>query len=109
MRSFFFIALLFASCLFLSCKKNPGDPAPPTPPQDSIPVTPPVDPNPVDPVTASTIGFFLDDWQPKMFTIPSFTDTAMPSSTTVTVNIDAGTIITKVPNYISGQNANMWM
>jgi len=105
----FFIALLFASCGFFSCKKNPGDPAPPTPPQDSIPVTPPVDPNPVDPATASTIGFFLDDWQPKIFTIPSFTDTAMPSSTTVTVNIDAGTIITKVPGNISGQNANMWM
>jgi hypothetical protein len=105
----FFIALLFASCVFFSCKKNPGDPAPPTPPQDSIPVTPPVDPNPVDPATASTIGFFLDDWQPKIFTIPSFTDTAMPSSTTATVNIDAGTIITKVPGNISGQNANMWM
>jgi hypothetical protein len=105
----FFIALLFASCVFFSCKKNPGDPAPPTPPQDSIPLTPPVDPNPVDPATASTIGFFLDDWQPKIFTIPSFTDTAMPSSTTVTVNIDAGTIITKVPGNISGQNANMWM
>ena len=109
MRSFLFIALLFTVGVFFSCKKNPGDPAPPTPPEDSIPVTPPVDPNPIDPATASTIGFFMDDWQPKIFAIPSFTDTSMPSSTAVTVNIDAGTIITKVSNDISGQNANMWM
>lgn len=110
MRSFLFIAFLLAIVVIFSCKKNPVDSAPtPPPPQDTIPTTPPTDPNPTDPATASSIGFFLDDWKSKIFTIPSFTDTAMPSSTTVTVNIDAGTIITKVPGSISGQNANMWM
>lgn len=110
MRPFLFIALLIGSGLFFSCKKNPGEPAPPAPPpHDSIPVPPAAEPDPTDPATANTIGFFMDDWQSKIFTIPSFTDTAMPSSTTVTVNIDAGTIITKVPNNISGQNGNIWM
>jgi hypothetical protein len=98
--------LLFVS--LLACKKIKTDPSPQSlviPPAD----TTYTDPTSIDPTTANTIGFFLDNWQPKTFVIPSFTDTAMPSSTSITVNIDAGTIITKVPNSISGQNANMWM
>ncbi|MGN6533222.1 MAG: alpha-L-arabinofuranosidase, partial [Ginsengibacter sp.] len=102
------LPLLILSILFLlACKKNPvkPEPVPPVTPPDSTQV----DPNPTDPSTANTIGFFLDDWAPKTFTIPAFTDTALPSSTSVTVNIDAGTIITKVPKSVFGHNANIWM
>jgi hypothetical protein len=110
MRDIFYTTLIAFIPIIFSCKKNPGNPAPPsTPPVDSLPVTPPPEPQPTDPAVSPTIGFFLDDWQPKNFTIPSFTDTMMPSSASVTVNIDAGSIITKVPPYIAGQNANMWM
>jgi hypothetical protein len=108
MKANYFLALLILSSIFVfSCKKNPVRPVP------EPPVTPPdsthVDPAPADPVTANTIGFFLDDWAPKTFTVPAFADTTLPSSTSVTVNIDAGNILTKVPNYIFGNNANLWM
>jgi len=108
MKANYFLALLILSSIFVfSCKKKPVRPVP------EPPVTPPdsthVDPAPADPVTANTIGFFLDDWAPKTFTVPAFADTTLPSSTSVTVNIDAGNILTKVPNYIFGNNANLWM
>ena len=68
----YFIATLsgiIALSLLISCKKSKTDP-PPDPP-----VIPPGDtiiiPG-VDPATANTIGFFLDDWQPKTFTAPSY-------------------------------------
>ena len=106
---YLFTMLAVAAIACVSCKKakeNPAPQPPVTPPSDTIKYT---DPNPTDPATANTIGFFLDNWSPKNFTIPSFTDTTLPSSTSVTVNIDAGTIVTKIPNTIAGQNANMWM
>src|SRR5438309_11723744 len=65
---------------------------------------------PVDPPTASTIGFFLNDWEPKNFTVPSYTDTTAASGTASSfVTIDASKIITKIPKTIFGQNANLWM
>ena len=64
----------------------------------------------IDPPVATTIGFFLNDWSPKSFTIPSYTDTTIPSvSPTITVSIDASKIITKIPLTVFGQNANSWM
>lgn len=72
---------------------------------DTIVITPPKDPD-----IANTIGFFLNDWSPKSFTAPPFTDTSLPTETpTVTVNIDASSIITKVPGPVFGQNSNSWM
>src|SRR5215210_8355432 len=66
--------------------------------------------DPTDPPVANTIGFFLNDWQPKNFTTPSYTDTSVPSSATgAYVTIDAADVITKIPKYIFGQNANIWM
>ena len=52
-----------------SCKKEkgggtPNPPNPPNPPVDTTTVNPQV-----DPPLASTIGFFMDDWEPKNFTI----------------------------------------
>src|SRR5690606_24101702 len=65
---------------------------------------------PVDPDIATSIGFFLDDWQPKTFEAPSFSEMNMPeASTTVQVTMDVADIITKIPDAIFGQNANSWM
>lgn len=65
---------------------------------------------PVDPPVANTIGFFLNDWSSKSFTAPSYTDTTIPSNAAaVFVNIDASSIITKIPGPVFGQNANVWM
>jgi hypothetical protein len=65
---------------------------------------------PTDPAVANTIGFFLNDWSPKSFTIPSYADTTLPSgSATASVTIDGSTIITKIPKSIFGQNSNSWM
>lgn len=111
MKTNYFLRMLFLSvfCLF-ACSKKPVDPVPAPPTgQDSTHNPPPTDPNPTDPSTANTIGFFLDDWAPKTFAVPAFKDTSLPSSTSVTVNIDAGTIITKVPKSVFAHNANIWM
>lgn len=65
---------------------------------------------PVDPPVANTEGFFLNDWQPKTFTAPSYTDVSQPTATpTSYVSIDASTVLTKVPKSIFGENANSWM
>ncbi|MEO6456447.1 MAG: alpha-L-arabinofuranosidase, partial [Ginsengibacter sp.] len=72
-------------------------------------VDPPVGP-PVDPATANTIGFFLNDWAPKTFTVPSYNDATTPSAaSTVIINVDPSNIITKIPGPVFGQNANIWM
>ena len=65
---------------------------------------------PVDPPTPGTIGFFLNDWAPRNFTAPSFTDTTIqPGATTATVSIDASNVVTRIPNSVFGQNINTWM
>ncbi|MBS1511849.1 MAG: alpha-L-arabinofuranosidase [Bacteroidetes bacterium] len=63
-----------------------------------------------DPATAATIGFFLDDWQPRTFTVPTTTQsTSIPPSTGFTVTVDRSTVITKIPRSIAGANSNSWM
>ena len=89
-------------CVFMclcACKKSSQtDPAPDP------------DPVPVDPPVANTIGFFLNDWQPKTFTAPVFQETALPNTAaTIFITVDAADIITKIPESITGQNANSWM
>ncbi len=65
---------------------------------------------PVDPPVAPTIGFFLDNWQPKAYAAPSYTQGTLPASApTTTVSVDASQVITKIPLTIFGQNANNWM
>jgi hypothetical protein len=94
-----------AFCFLLSCHK-PGNGGG-NPPVDTT-VIPPV--TPVDPPVENTIGFFLDNWAPKNFSLPSFTDTTAPAAAAnVFVTVDASKIITKVPSSITGQNANVWM
>src|SRR6185436_6487716 len=81
-------------------------PPPPTPPN---PIDTPVNPQ-VDPTLASTIGFFMDDWEPKNFTLPSSsTPASLPTGVTSTVTIDRSNVITKIPRSIAGNNANIWM
>lgn len=101
--------LLYA-CLFLilvlsvlSCKKKVGSTPPPT--VDTTTVNPQV-----DPPLANTIGFFMDDWQPRTFTIPTtFTNTTVPAAAGVTVTIDRSNVLTKVPRSFASANANLWM
>lgn len=98
-----FIALAFS---YSSCKKKDvGGSTPPPPPTDTTVVIKPA----VDPPLANTIGFFLDDWQPRTFAAPSFIDTALPTSAASIITVNPGSIITKVPRSIFGNNANLWM
>ena len=65
---------------------------------------------PTDPATANTIGFFMNDWLSKNFTVPSYIDVAKPTAAaTSIVTIDAGTILTKVVPSVYSHNANSWM
>ncbi len=94
---------------FYSCKKSTdngsGGGTTPTPPKDTTVIITPT----VDPAIANTIGFFLNDWQPKTFTAPSYKDTTIPFSTAYTVTVNPSAVITKVPMSIFGNNANIWM
>ncbi len=63
----------------------------------------------VDPETAKTIGFFLNDWQPKNFIVPSYTEAETPAAANTIVTIDATSIITKIPLSEFGHNAVWWM
>src|SRR6478609_3800306 len=101
--------LCFIIVCFAFCKKDVGgdddtDGTNP-PPDDTIPVvvTPP------DPTLANSIGFFMDDWQPKTFITPDAKDTTIPSSAGITVTADAFTILTKISPKLFGNNANSWM
>jgi len=63
-----------------------------------------------DPAIAKSTGFFLDDWESKTFTAPTYTNVAQPDATaTVTVNVDYSAVITKVPKYLFGNNTNPYM
>ncbi|MFA5973794.1 MAG: alpha-L-arabinofuranosidase [Lentimicrobiaceae bacterium] len=90
--------------IFSSCKKTKvDDPKPPVIVEDTTVVPG------IDPVIANTIGFFLDDWQPKTFTVPDYTEGSIPAYTSYTLTVDASTIITKIPLSEFGQNAVWWM
>jgi hypothetical protein len=108
MKQFTGLIALFVLTTLCSCKKDGGGggtvPDPPDPP------VPPVIKPQVDPSVANTIGFFLDGWQPKTFSgVASFTNTTVPATASVTVNIDRSIVLTKVPVSIFGNNANLWM
>jgi len=88
---------------FLSCKKG-GTGTDPDPGPDTSGFEPVV-----DPPLASTIGFFLDDWQPKTFTVPSYKETVLPPNGGPVVEINPSSVITKIPLSIFSNNANLWM
>jgi hypothetical protein len=65
---------------------------------------------PTDPATANTIGFFMNDWKSKTYTVPSYNDVPKPTAaSTAFVSIDAASIITKVVPSVYAHNANSWM
>lgn len=99
--------ILMAIGSLVACKKPSGDnnpPDPPNPPDTTVVINPAI-----DPPLANTIGFFMDDWQPRNFTKPAFIDTSIPSTAAYTVTVDRSSIITKVPRSLFGNNSNLWM
>jgi len=99
------LSLLTLTC-YTACKKSVSDNGGTTnPPQDSTVTVV----TPQDPSVANTIGFFMDEWSARNFTTPTYQDGTAPASAAVTVNIDASTVVTKVPPTLFGNNANLWM
>lgn len=93
------IATFFLFCV--ACSSHEDAPAQT---EDPVVIKPQVDPE-----IANTLGFFSDNWTPKNFTSPtSYTETAIPTTTRSTVTIDYAKVITKIPNSIYGNNANLW-
>jgi len=59
--------------------------------------------------TQNPQGFFLDDWQPKTAVSPEYINTPQPTApATVTVTVNMSDTITKVPQYIYGNNGVPW-
>jgi len=115
-NKFLVVGILIAILPMASCHhKNDITPKPPTPPDTTI-ITPPktvldTTYNPVDPSVAASVGFFLDDWEPKQFVVPANTNMGLTSTAkpTDTINIDMNKVIVKVPTYLFGNNVNSWM
>ena len=98
--------IIYSIFFLFSCSKKAGTSSPPvTPPADTTVVIQPA----IDPSVANTIGFFLDDWQPKTFTTPAYNESPVVASPVSTVTLDASSIITKVPLSVFGHNAVWWM
>lgn len=107
-KSFTVVSLFFLVVFVTSCSKKSGIFVDPVPPPDGGDTTVIIDP-PVEPPIANTIGFFLDDWTPRSFTAPFYTEVAPPATASNTVTVDASSIITKIPLSIFGQNGVWWM
>lgn len=90
-----------------SCKKSAGGDDPPDPPgpgEDTTTVKPQVDPE-----LAKTIGFFMDDWQAKTYSLPAnFQNIGVAGTPDVTITIDRSNVITKIPRSLAGDNSNTW-
>lgn len=101
-----FCVVVLAVSTFFSCKKSGSDPNPnPNPgPGDTTVFEPPV-----EPPLANSIGFFLNDWQPKTFTVPATMSASLPPVGGPIVEINPSAIITKIPRSILSNNANLWM
>jgi hypothetical protein len=97
----------FVLIIFTACKKNTTTDGGST----TLPILVPPTINPqVDAPIANSVGFFLDDWLPKTFIAPLYTDAAQPgSAVTATINVDYSNVITKVPKYLFGNNTNPYM
>lgn len=65
---------------------------------------------PSDPALLTTQGFFFDLWQSKSFTLPTtVSEVTPPATTTVTVSVNTGNVLSKMPNTIFGNNSNLWI
>ncbi|TDX00300.1 alpha-L-arabinofuranosidase [Dinghuibacter silviterrae] len=98
-------AALVAICVFAACAKHAG-----TSNSGSGSTTDTVITPPTDPAVSATVGFFLNDWTPKTFTVPSTTaGTVGSTSYTDELTIDISKVLTKVSPYVYGNNTNLWM
>ena len=101
------LLLLSVSIILLqisSCSKPDGNSSEQTPTVEDPVVKPQV-----DPAVANTIGFFLDNWTTKKFSSPTnYTSADIPEATSSTVTVDYAKVVTKIPNSIYGNNANLW-
>ena len=106
--TFSLVIVAYLGLLLVACKKTGSSPTPPPPVTDT---TAAKDTVPTDPATATTVGFFMDNWQPKTFTVPtSVTDMAVTSSSTeITVTVNTGKVIAKMPSNFFGNNSNLWI
>lgn len=99
------VTIFYLVISLFSCKKA-GEPTPApgggTGPDTTIAPA-------VDPPIANTIGFFLDDWQPKTFVKPVFTETPITLGGATVVTADASDIVTKIPLSEFGHNGVWWM
>lgn len=65
-----------------------------------------------DPSTASTVGFFMDNWQGKTFVVAATsTPVSKPGTNAVgtVVTLDLSLVTAKVPKYMFGNNVNPYM
>lgn len=92
--------------LFLACSKKSSGGGVVTPGGGDTTVV--IEPA-IDPPLANTIGFFLDDWKPRIFTAPAYEDGTVPATASNTISVDASNIITKIPFTVFGHNAVWWM
>lgn len=100
----FKISIFLALVLFYSCNGRGNDPVTPaTTVKDTTIIAG------VDPTVANTIGFFLDNWQPKTFTAPTYDQTTVSTTQPIIISVNATSVVTKIPLSVFGQNANMWM
>jgi hypothetical protein len=102
-----YIVLIVLLGMQVSCKDDPGtepEPEPPVEEEEQEPIVPGQ-----DPTISKTIGFFADGWAAKTFVKPDYMEGAVPASATVVATVNNGTILTKIPPTMFGQNANTWM
>jgi len=106
MKTIIGISMVLVLGFFSSCKKAVTNDLPnPPDPTDTTTINPQI-----DPPLASTIGFFMDDWEPKNFVVPSATASgSVPATAAVTVDVDRSNVVTKIPRSLAGNNSNIWM
>src|SRR5215207_1772672 len=104
-RPFLSALLLCASLASGGCGSDTAPPTTPRGPEDDTTKVVTV----ADPTTARTVGFFLEQWAPKPFVVPEFTESSAPAASTATVTVDASSVLTRIPSAIFGHNANSWM
>lgn len=101
MKNLLPVVALFIVLACTACKKTGNGSNGTTPASaDSIPA---------DPTVASTVGFFMNHWQPRNFTAGATVaqnGTTNPATATVTVN--TGQVITKIAPTFWGNNSNLW-
>ena len=91
-----------------SCKKDKTTSVV-TPPEVVNPPSTQINP-PTEAALAASVGFFLDEWQARNFTVPAFAEVAKPiTAATVNVAVDYSQTLTKVSKYLFGTNANTYI